>query len=270
MRWKTLLSEVEVEMPKVVQFDANSSEHNILYFDVEKLVQKKLLQSVLPLPEGYQSDCTPIYVQGMKETMQLTTLVSSYLDSPAHAKILETVPMDERPPVLLQIYADDIDRDQTLHSTLKNRLHCTYVRVMNTTQFGQRSKDDYSLAVLAKSTTNKKFGYANCQKTFINNLKALVSNGIFINGKKHAVRVAQLQSDGLERARQIGMKESFSTVKYIDPFSLITRDERLNLHPIDVYDRTKQLIRTKEMYDEAIAELESARQPSDINGLVIR
>ena len=270
MRCKMLFSDVELQTPRIIRFDGNSTNHNVLYFDVEKLVKEKLGQSAQPLQKDYEDKCIPAYVRGMREKFQYKSIISSYLDSPAHSKILETVPVMERPPVLLQIYADDIDRDQTLHSTSNNRIHCTYVRIMNATQFGLRSKDDYNLAMLAKSSTVKEHGYENCQKPFIDNLRALIISGIFVSGKKHAVRVAQLQSDGLERARQIGMKGSFSAVEFIDPFSLITKEDRFNLHPIDAYTKTKETLRTRQMYDASIAQLESSQQISDVYGIVAR
>lgn len=33
-----------------------------------------------------------------------------------------------------------------------------------------------------------------------------------------------LQADGLEKARQVGMKQSFARVKYIDPHSYVTKE----------------------------------------------
>jgi hypothetical protein len=67
-----------------------------------------------------------------------SNIVTSYLDSPAHSRLMQTVPISQRPPVLLAIYADALDCDQMLKSSANNKIHCTYIKVLNAQKFGTR------------------------------------------------------------------------------------------------------------------------------------
>jgi hypothetical protein len=68
-------------------------------------------------------------------------------------RLLETVPEEERPPVLLSLYADGIDRDVPTHSSSNNKLHCTYMNVLNMCAFGCRSRYNYELVMLLHEAT---------------------------------------------------------------------------------------------------------------------
>ncbi len=64
--------------------------------------------------------------------------MTSFLDSPAHNLLLQTVPTQQRPPVLLAIYADALDCDNLPRSSAKHKVHCTYVQVINARKYGYR------------------------------------------------------------------------------------------------------------------------------------
>ncbi len=103
------------------------------------------------------------------------------------------MPEEERPPVLISFYADGLDRDVPTHSSGNNKLHCTYINVLNLCAFGCRSRYNYELVMLLHEATLAKYGYNRCHKKLIFQISTLVKQGIVINGQKHAVRVAYLQ-----------------------------------------------------------------------------
>jgi hypothetical protein len=116
-----------------------------------------------------------------------------FLNSSILCRLLETVPEEERPPILLSIYADGIDRDQTLHSSGQHKLHCTYIKFVNLSPFGCRSRYDYELVQLLNEEAIKVYGYNTCHEIIVSKISNVVENGIMLNGRKHAVRVAYLQ-----------------------------------------------------------------------------
>ena len=79
------------------------------------------------------------------------------------------------------------------HSTLKNRVHITYLRVINLCDFGLRQRDDYRMIQILYEDTVKKFGYSRVHEPLIAKLQILINEGLFIHGRKHAVRLAYLQ-----------------------------------------------------------------------------
>ncbi len=108
-------------------------------------------------------------------------------------RLLQTVPEDERPPILLSIYADGIDRDQTIHSSGRHKVHCTYIRVLNLCESGCLSRYDYELVQIVHESTLADFGYDRCHEELVSKISEVVTSGIIVNGQKHAVRVAYLQ-----------------------------------------------------------------------------
>jgi hypothetical protein len=69
---------------------------------------------------------------------------ASYLDGERHMDILDTV--EQRSSVIeIVIYADGLDRDLMGHSSGRNKIHVTYVLILNLTCGRPRSADDYHL-----------------------------------------------------------------------------------------------------------------------------
>jgi|SanBayMetagenome_1026888.scaffolds.fasta_scaffold13365_2 hypothetical protein len=69
---------------------------------------------------------------------------ASYKDGERHMDILETV--DSSTTVIeIIIYADGLDRDQMGHTSARNKIHVTYVLILNLTCGRPRSADDYHL-----------------------------------------------------------------------------------------------------------------------------
>jgi len=79
---------------------------------------------------------------------------------------------------------------------------------------------------------------------------------------RHAVRLAYLQGDGLEKTFQVGLMHSFSKVQYIDPQSFITKDDRINLTPRELLLKA-EFIRTPESYDDDVKNI------GTVNGISI-
>ncbi len=142
--------------------------------------------------ENYHRNCIPSYARRLKD-IHKSKIVTSFLDSPSHENLLLTVPFDQRPPVFVAIYADAIDRDQMLHSSARNKLHCTYLKVLNVAEFGLRSRDDYELYMVLNEATIKRKGYQACHEALVANLSKVIASGISIDGKNHAVRLAYIQ-----------------------------------------------------------------------------
>lgn len=140
-RKKAILKHFAPKYPKKVfpKGEDINSNHEILVHNIREVITDRILNSPVPFDDSYPIACTPSYARKLKEKFH-SEVVTGYFDSPAHARLLETVPCDQRPPVLLAIYADGLDRDGMVHSSGKNKLHCTYVKVINTFQFGRRSK----------------------------------------------------------------------------------------------------------------------------------
>jgi len=134
----------------------------------------------------------PMFVEEIKRVYG-DEVITGYLDSPAVKEILSTVPEDEMPPVLISLYADGVDRDSMGHSTLLNRVHATYLQVLNVNTYGIRQRDDYRLIQLGYEDSLRKFGYNSFHKHLVNKLSTLILEGIELEGKKHAVRLCYLQ-----------------------------------------------------------------------------
>jgi hypothetical protein len=106
--------------------------------------------------------------------------------------------------------------------------------------------------MVVNEKTLSKYGYDICHQKFIEQLNNIVSNGLELEGKRHAVRLAFLQGDGLEKTYQMGMAHSFSKVNYTDPHSFITRDDRLQCtDPEDLFLKAED-IRNPESYDDDV------------------
>jgi hypothetical protein len=59
--------------------------------------------------------------------------------------ITKSVPKGEGPAIFIQIYSDDIDRDAMGKSSGRNKLHLTYLRILNITDGIARSPRQYNL-----------------------------------------------------------------------------------------------------------------------------
>ena len=134
----------------------------------------------------------PMFVEEIKRVYG-DEVITGYLDSPALKEILNTVPEDEMPPVLISLYADGVDRDSMGHSSLLNRVHATYIQVLNLNTYGIRQRDDYRLIQLGYEDSLRKFGYNAFHKHLVANISNLIRDGMEINGRRHAVRLCFLQ-----------------------------------------------------------------------------
>jgi len=163
---------------------------DILIYDAREVLEDKLQRSSCVLEDTKL--LTPQYTQELKRRFG-SQIITGFFDSPAYESILLTVPFDERPPIMIGIYADGLDRDSMLYSSGQNKIHCTSMKILNTARFGLRKPDDYELLMVLNETLLKKYGYNTCHKALISQLTSLVTSGITYHGKKHAVRLAYLQ-----------------------------------------------------------------------------
>ena len=182
-------------------------------------------------------------------------ITAGYKGSVRYREVEATVPPNERPGIHLLIYADELDRDKMGSSSGRNKIHLTYVKILNLTDGLCRTSDDYHLLQIAPSETLKVNEYQHVMRPVIENIAEVVRNGVRYKGKKYGVRLATLQGDGLERAAMFGMASNFSTLHYCDPLSYLTRKTRLECQSVDaILDEVSQ-VRTRERYDQDVLEV---------------
>ena len=70
-------------------------------------------------------------------------LFASYRDGHRHQDILASV--GQGSVIEIMIYADGLDRDMMGHTSGRNKIHLTYVLILNLTVGRPRSADDYHL-----------------------------------------------------------------------------------------------------------------------------
>jgi len=189
---KENLRESYIELGPVPE---NPKLQSIIVFDPKEVVQNLLTNHTLqPVNHLYESQSkgSPRFVQHIKQLFG-DELITGYMDSPSAKEIMKGVPEIELPAVMLGIYADGVDRDSMGHSTLVNRVHATYVKILNLSNFGLREQDDYRLIQIGYEDSLRKFGYNRFHKHLVSKLVDLVNDGIIINQKKHAVRLCYLQ-----------------------------------------------------------------------------
>lgn len=173
-----------------LSLDDKSDEYHV--FNLADVIKDKIERTNCDLMESYATDCIPSFLKEIKAKYG-ADVVTSFFDSPSHDQLLLTVPFDQRPPIFISLYADALDRDQILHSSGRNKIHCTYLRVLNAAKFGLRKRDDYELVMLVNESTIKAHGYDLCHQPLLSQLVDLISSGMMIRGKRHAVRLAYLQ-----------------------------------------------------------------------------
>ncbi len=176
-RQKMLHERVVILEPKKIHLDDDRNSFPLHLFDLKNVIQQRLQHRTVS--DGNR-DTIPLYAKGMKDRFPNVKIVTSILDSPAFSLVMDSVPQDMKPAIMLGIYADDIDRDQAPHSSQKSKLHCTYVRILNEINFGAKSKNDYELIMIANSDTIKKHTYDKCMEPIINNLSEVIDKGVWI------------------------------------------------------------------------------------------
>lgn len=178
------------ESTVVVRSEEQSAE--VILFDVKEVIRAKLEHS------GWGNrviNTIPSYAQQLKAQFG-NGIVTGYFDSPAYKELLQTVPFDQRPPIVFGLYADALDRDAGIHSSSKHQIHCTYIQVLNVREFGLRKRTDYELVMLINEKSMKTCSYDVCQQKLISSIVDLVNSGLEIGGKLHAVRLSYLQVSG--------------------------------------------------------------------------
>lgn len=250
-----LISAVHPLQPVLIKFDQKNYTKPVHYFKVEEIIQERLKNRKIDHDYGIKT--LPLFSQGIKER---------FPDSPAHTRILSSVPFNERPAILKALYADGIDRDQCINSSQRHKIHCTYLKILNETNNGEKSKHEYELTVLANEETSREHWHEKCMQPFVDNLKAVIQHGIIINSSRHTVRLVQIMADGLKRAKIYGMKSNFNGM-YPDPLTLVTKEDRKK-SASDFHNLLKTKIRTKELYDEDVQALAQNQDLHESWGLV--
>ena len=182
-------------------------------------------------------------------------ITAGYKGSARYREVEATVPARERPGIHLLIYADELDRDKMGSSSGRNKIHLTYVKILNLTDGVCRTPDDYHLLQIAPSETVKVNEYQHVMRPMIENIAEVVRNGVRYKGRKYGVRLATLQGDGLERAAMFGMASNFSTLHYCDPLSYLTRKTRLECQSVEEVLAEVRQVRTKERYVQDVMEV---------------
>jgi|APCry1669192806_1035432.scaffolds.fasta_scaffold13593_2 hypothetical protein len=70
-------------------------------------------------------------------------LFATYVDGHRHTDIVASV--GQSSVIEIIIYADGLDRDMMGHTSGRNKVHLTYVQILNLSVGRQRSADDYHL-----------------------------------------------------------------------------------------------------------------------------
>jgi len=191
LREKTIANTVVPVQENIHTVSLTSSDESaeVIIFDVKEVIEAKLMRSGWG---GRAIQAVPSYAQTLK-SIYGNQIVTGFLDSPSYEELLLTVPFDQRPPIVFGLYADAIDRDAGTNSSGKNQIHCTYLQVLNTREFGLRKRDDYEIVMLINDKSIKKYSYEACHKKLIRSIKNTINSGIKVNGVLHAVRLAYLQ-----------------------------------------------------------------------------
>lgn len=163
---------------------------NVIIFPPQTILDSIFKSGTTDLTD-YIAKSTLPYVANIKKTCPAT--ISSYFDANSHNRVMESVPDDQKPPIFLGLYADGVDRDQATHSSNLNKIHLTYLKILNLPSEGVRKKDDFRLLQLCYEDTIKHFGYNSVHKSLVHQLTLLINEGYTINGKTHAVRLCYLQ-----------------------------------------------------------------------------
>jgi hypothetical protein len=190
-------------------------------------------------------------------------VIAGYRDSVRYQEVEATVPVNERPAIHLQLYSDELDRDKMGFSSGRNKIHATYLKIHNLTDGIRRSPEDYHLIQIMPSFTLKNNGYQRVMVAMLHELSSLVKEGIQFRNRKHAVRLATLQGDGLERAAMFGMLSNFSKVTFCDPLSYLTTKTRMTCESVADLLPEVQQVRTKEKYKEDVLALRAWEEKAE-------
>lgn len=183
-------------------------------------------------------------------------ILSSFRDSQRYKDVLADVPIEQQPPVLLEVYADALDRDSMGFTSGRNKIHITCIRNIGLHDGQPRSPNHYKVIQLMNENVKSANQYEEVMKPLVEDLKTLIEEGLFYRGKYFAVRLVHLQGDGKERAAMYGMCDSFSAVSHCDPWSYLTRKTRINAKNVREIVKEAKIERTKESYDVDIANIE--------------
>lgn len=249
-RVKKADSFIEYSIPQSITSLINcqySTSCNSLKLNVKEVVQQELEYSNwdpdknFGLPEDFD------YIQNMKT--RDPELLCSFRDGERYKDVISDVPLEQQPPVLLQLYADALDRDSMGFTSGRNKIHVTCIRNVGLHDGQPRSPDQYKLIQLINENVKAVYSYEEIMKPLVDDIKQLVEDGIFYRGRHHAVRLVHLQGDGKERAAMYGMCDSFSAVSHCDPWSYLTRTTRINAKNVDEVIREANKCRTVSSYE---------------------
>ena len=207
------------------------------------------------LPEEYD------YVKNLKR--RDPDLLSSFRDGERYKDVLADVPLDEQPPVLLQVYADGLDRDLMGFTSGRNKIHVTCIRNIGLYDGLPRSPSQYKLIQLLNENVKSSNRYEEVMLPLVEDLKQLVEEGIVYRGRKHAVRLVHLQGDGKERAAMFGMCDTFSAVSHCDPWSYLTRETRVNAKKVEQFVKEAKSYRTRATYAVDVANLDGREKHAE-------
>ena len=207
------------------------------------------------LPEEYD------YVKELKR--RVPEVWASFRDSERYKDVLADVPIDQQPPVLLQVYADGLDRDLMGFTSGRNKIHVTCIRNIGLYDGLPRSPSQYKLIQLMNENVKSVNRYEEVMLPIVEDLKQLVEEGILYRGRKHAVRLAHLQGDGKERAAMFGMCDTFSAVSHCDPWSYLTRETRVNAKKVEQFVKEAKTYRTRTTYEVDVANLDGRERHAE-------
>jgi len=90
----------------------NPKLQSLIVFDPKEVIQNLLsVQKLQPVNNRFESQSkgSPSFVQHIKEVFG-DEVITNYMDSPSAKEIMNIVPEDELPAVMLSIYADGVNR----------------------------------------------------------------------------------------------------------------------------------------------------------------
>ena len=184
--------------------------------------------------------------------------VEDFLESPRFQEILSTLSDEETdlPLLLLGVYTDGFDPQNSLSSHGQNGVSATYLYIMNMPPHLQSLRQRYMQVQFVYERDIKLFGFNRCYQRLVTDLKQLIFSGLSLqNGQKVAVRLAQHRLDSLERNKVLRIGESFSCSKYFSPYTYITTKARIEAKKVADLLPSKFRIRDQEAYEKDLVHL---------------
>ena len=252
---------LQVRVNKTYRTENASNKTDILNVSLEDTIRQALVS------HNWDPDKNGGFPEEMEHVKKMRRngdrVLAGYRDSVRYQEVEATVPENERPAIHLQLYSDELDRDKMGFSSGRNKVHATYLKIHNLTDGIRRSPEDYHLIQIMTSFTLKNNDYEKVMVAMLHELSTLVNEGMQYRNRKHAVRLATLQGDGLERASMFGMLGNFSKVAYCDPLSYLTTKTRSTCKSVADLLPEVQQVRTKEKYKEDVLALRAWEEKAE-------